>query len=200
MIILLFASLLSAPPSPAPKETAVAEISLEDLPDATDFTLSLDGETQQSFLSESECVYWEWVYGVVRNGNWVVTSRGYQSNLTIQATTKQGTFELTTPRMRTFLKPSWEKVFDKKHKAEAPEAVRPMIDDEDSPITVVEYCLKKNTGYHARIKSESGLLPPSKPNGPPRERKHVVLVVSDRPFKDGRPQGEVTPAYRGWKY
>jgi hypothetical protein len=63
-----------------------------------------------------------------------------------------------------------------------------------------EYGLVKNRKYYAKISSEEYHLPPDRESGKPRRRTNHVIWISSRPFKDGKPQVELTPMYKGWSY
>jgi len=64
----------------------------------------------------------------------------------------------------------------------------------------VEYGLVKGKKYFIRISSEGYHLPPDREDGKPRRRINHVLWISSRPYKDGKPQIELTPMYKGWSY
>ena len=64
----------------------------------------------------------------------------------------------------------------------------------------VEYGLVKNKKYYVKVSSEEYHLPPDREKGKLQKRTSHVLWISSRPFKDGKPQVELTPMYKGWSY
>jgi hypothetical protein len=64
----------------------------------------------------------------------------------------------------------------------------------------IEYGLVKNKKYYAKVSSEEYHLPPDRESGEPKKRTNHVLWISNKPFKNGKPQVELTPLYKGWSY
>jgi len=64
----------------------------------------------------------------------------------------------------------------------------------------VEYGIAKNKKYYMKFSDEEYHLPPDGESGKPRKRTNHVLWISSRPYKNGKPQIELTPLYMGWTY
>lgn len=72
--------------------------------------------------------------------------------------------------------------------------------DDGRMLPSVEFGLIKNKKYFVKISSEEYHLPPDRESGKPRKRTSHVLWISSRPYKEGKPQVELTPMYRNWSY
>ncbi len=163
------------------------------------FTVTLKGTTMESFPSGASCIYFEWVYGEKRDGEWVMFSKGYQSGDGITVIIGEGEIELSVNQLRLYLAPAYSRVYTPQQINDAPEIVREMIASENKPITIEEYRLDSNVTYYAHVDSESYWLPPEDDKPPTRHANHV-LAISDLPFKDNESQRPLTPAYQGWSY
>lgn len=72
--------------------------------------------------------------------------------------------------------------------------------DDGRVLPSLEFGLVKNKKYFVKISSEEYHLPPDRESGKPQKRTNYVLWISSRPFKEGKPQVELTPIYRHWSY
>jgi hypothetical protein len=153
------------------------------------------------YLSKKRCAYFEWAHGEGRDLS--TYDRGFHSEGDVEVLATAGArtfrFALSTRKLRPYLTPSFDR------QAHAGEAWVPVVVAEElakakAPVWVVEHCLALDARYQARVYVETYSLPPRGPGQPPGRGRNRVLQVSDRPFVDGRPQGEVTPAFRRWSY
>ncbi|MHC9544877.1 MAG: hypothetical protein AB9903_35630 [Vulcanimicrobiota bacterium] len=163
------------------------------------FTVTLQGETLESYPSKKKVFYFEWHYGEKGEMGWVSFSTGYRSEKDLTIVTPKGTFELPVRLLRPYLSPVYLKTYTGKTIKDAPSAARELYSENGKPVTLEEYCLEPGKTYHAKVSEESYFLPPGE-DGNPIERHNKVLILSDSPFKDGMPQKEITPGYRGWTY
>jgi len=173
--------------------------SMDELKSLGVFTVTLNGETREAYLSKKKVLYFEWHYGEKGKKGWVSYCTGYRSEESLQIVTPKGTLELPVSRIRPYLSPSYSVKYATKTIKEAPAAVQDYFRETAKPVTVEEYCLEPGKTYHAKVSTESYFLPPGE-DGNPVERHNDVLMLSDSPFRDGVPGGEITPGYRGWTY
>lgn len=64
----------------------------------------------------------------------------------------------------------------------------------------VDYCLQKGKKYFMGVKKEVIEYGPPRPNGRRETNTYYFLRISDKEFKNGQPQVEPTPHYKGWIY
>jgi hypothetical protein len=178
--------------------TQPAAASLADLRADGDFTITLAGPELKSFPSGRVCVYWEWAAGQLRDGDWMVRVGGAHSGNRLAITTPRGTLDLAHGDVRLYLPASASQSYTAKTQAESTaEPVRSLLKEMD-PLTVEEYLLHAGRRYHARIETETILLPPRGAQ-PPERRTKLLLAISDQPFKDSRPQRRLTPSFVGFR-
>ena len=72
--------------------------------------------------------------------------------------------------------------------------------DDGRILPSLEYGLIKNKKYYIRLSSEEYHLPPDRESGKPQHRTSHVLWISSKAYKQGMPQVELTPMYKGWSY
>jgi hypothetical protein len=162
------------------------------------FMVEVDGD-QVSFLGKVRSAYFEWIYGHKAAGRLKSFTEGYRSETPLMLLANGKRAAVAASRVRIFIAPAVEK----EHKPgdpSAPEIVQERMAKQKKPIYVAEYRLEAGKTYHAMVFEESYHLPPEAPDKPPRKATAVVLHISDRPFKGGKPQIEATPAYRGWSH
>jgi hypothetical protein len=70
---------------------------------------------------------------------------------------------------------------------------------EATDAALAEFALLPGREYWAKIVSEEHWLPPDGPDGTLRRAHSTALYLSDKPFMDGRPQGEASPLSH-WTY
>ena len=189
--LVLLSVLVVAPHAEAPEPVPT----LPALIDLGDFTVRVDGNARTSPWSNRRCVYFEWSYkdGPTR---W----RGFQSEEPFTVKTPKGSLQLARAQVRTHLGSSYTRTFTRKDAAKAPEPVAQRIKEDGRPLTVEEFCLSPGVDYHARVRVETYSLPPTDEGGAPGHGTNAVLVITDKAFKDGRPQRDVTPGFEGWTY
>lgn len=178
----------------------VKEHTLEDLAVAGDISITLSGETLDTYLSRQPCLYVEWHYGVKNGDDWEWRSTGYAHETELKVITAKGSLAVSHRKCRLFLSPSWKKTYLASQAAEAPDVVRDSLQTQTQPVTVEEFVLLPGRTYYARTASETYHLPPRPPSFKPIERTNTVLWISDQPFQDGKPQVPITPVFKHWRY
>jgi hypothetical protein len=162
--------------------------------------VTVEGPGEPSYPSNTPCAYFEWAYGAVNaEGRWSEYSVGYQHKAPVTLRTPHGTVTVEVTRLRTHLRPLWQRTFTPAQASEAPEAVRADVAQSPDGLTVAEYGLVVGRVYRARVHVESFHLPPRGPEGRPGKGNKTLLLVSDGPLTPA-PQVPVTPAYQGWSF
>jgi hypothetical protein len=163
-----------------------------------EFAVTLSGESFASFPSERPCLYGEWAIGTKVGDEWAERFATHHSGTPLHVVTPQGTIDCGTA-VRLHVAPSAARQFTKANAATAPEIVRELVVDH-AALTLEEVVLTAGTTYYARVDAESYFLPPTSPGGAPVRRQNLVLEISDRPFKDGKPQRLLAPSFIGIVY
>jgi hypothetical protein len=98
--------------------------------------------------------------------------------------------------IRTYIEETYKQLYTKKDVSKAPEFVRDDL-KERPQVLVCEYGLQSGKIYYAKFNTDHFYV-----NGPdgPKQRTNIVIWISDKPFKDGKPQMPLTPMYSGWSY
>lgn len=169
----------------------------KDLP----FPIRFEGPPLEGQLSKKPCAYFEWTHG---EGRELASSvRGFQSDGQLVAVARIGGLPFrigfSWRKLRPYLAPSFAREA-KIGESWLPPSVREDVGKATQPIWVVEHCLEIGADYWARVHVETYTLPPRAPGQPPVKVQSRVLLVSDQPFVDGRPTGQVTPGFRAWSY
>lgn len=164
-----------------------------------EFAVTLSGESFASFPSERPCLYGEWAIGTKLGDEWAERFATHHSGTPLHVVTPQGTIDLRHGQVRLYVAPSAARQFTKANAATAPEIVRELVVDH-AALTLEEVVLTAGTTYYARVDAESYLLPPAGPGDPPVRRQNLVLSISDRPFKNGKPQRLLAPSFIGIVY
>ena len=175
-----------------------APLTVQSLKDVDAFTVTIDGPTLESFPSKRPCRYFEWAIGEKRGDTWAVRVAASHSGAPVTVVTPRGRIEVRYNSMRLYLPASASRRYTRAGAANAPEIVREHLVENDA-ITLEEYVLEAGRQYHARVDVETYFLPPE-PGGDPRRQQHFVLAISDLPFKNGKPQRPLTPAFVGITY
>jgi hypothetical protein len=172
---------------------------LREVPPGTPFQVRVEGKGAESYLGRNRCGYFEWIYGERRDGVLSSFTVAYHSSepITLVAAGKEA--RVAPRRVRTYLAPSVEREYRPGDQT-APEVVKEYLAEGNEVAYVAEYCLEVGKTYHALVHTEHATLPPSGPMGKPEKSRNLVLWLSDKPFADGKPTAEKTPAYRGWSY
>jgi hypothetical protein len=163
------------------------------------FEVRIGGTGADSFLKRTRCGYWEWTYGERHEGKLASYTVVYHSEAPLFLDVDGKTLEVSARKIRTYLTPSFERDYAVGDLA-APEIVRARMKEEKKGLYAAEHCLEVGKTYHALVRDDEYLLPPDGPGSAPRTGHNRVLLISDRPFVDGKPVGEVTPGFRGWSY
>ncbi len=144
--------------------------------------VKLDGRRVPSPVDGKEVVYLELVTGVRSRASWESYTIDSRTSDDLLITTPLGTVSLPPIRLRLYLRPS------------SMRRVRGTTDYR------AEYRLIPRRTYYARVVGEQFYLPPRGQGLPPSTGTNYVLQVSDRPFVNGKPQGDLTPATRDISY
>lgn len=174
-------------------------LNLESLKPLGEFAVTLSGQSIPSFPSEQPCLYGEWAVGTKRGDEWVERFATQHSGTPLRVVTPQGPIELRHGHVRLYVAPSAARQYNKANATTAPEIVRELL-AEHAALTLEEVVLTGGTTYYARVDAESYLLPPTGPDEPPVRRQNLVLSISDRPFKNGKPQRPLAPSFIGIVY
>jgi hypothetical protein len=161
--------------------------------------LRIGGEGMESFLGHERCGYFEWLYGEKKGDQLGSYTVAYQSTDPIKVTVGDKESAISPRRVRAYLSPSVERVHAPGD-ASAPEVVQELMAETKQKVYVAEYCLETGKTYFALVHQDTYLLPPKGPGSAPEHGRRLVLWISDKPFVDGKPEQQVTPAYRGWTY
>jgi hypothetical protein len=165
------------------------------------FPIRFEGPPLEGYLSKKPCAYFEWTHGEGRELASPV--RGWQSDGQLVAVARIGGLPFrigfSWRKLRPYLAPSFEREA-RLGDPWVPSNVREDLGKATRPIWVVEHCLEIGADYWARVNVETYTLPSRVPGQPPVTVHSRVLLVSDRPFVDGRPVGQVTPGFRAWSY
>lgn len=190
-------------PEPEPTE---AETFLAAHAETGVFRVRLVGKGEESLLAHARCAYFEWAYGDADDASYAI---GYRSEAPLAVVAfvpaAEGkpavvqSFELSTRKLRPYVAPSFARALKPGDKP-IPEPVAELFAKGAKRASLTEHCLAIDHDYQAIVRIETYRLPPRGPGAKPGRGTNRVLVVSDRPFVDGKPAGEVTPAFRNWSY
>lgn len=159
------------------------------------FEVTLGGAPIPSSLSNVPSLYFEWWFGDRMGDRWATRWSGGRSSKSLGVTTPRGTIELQLNDVRLYLAAVATQRFGPADVATAPPAMREELARATRSLVAEEYRLEAGHRYYAHVARESFRLPP-RGGGPPTEREHVVLAISDAPFVNNQPQRPLTPAYQ----
>jgi len=162
--------------------------------------ITLDGKIEKSPLKKTKCIYYEAVTLLYQGGEVVGSTGLYATENDFHVIIEKAAKVLvTTSKIRTYIEPHFTKVYtidevtDEERKARfAREEYEKMAD--------VEYILQKGKLYYAMINQEHYSLPPKGPRGKPQAATNTVIWISTKEYKNNKPQVEITPHYKHWKY
>jgi len=179
-------------------------LALASLRDLGPFTITLQGEATEAFLSQRPCVYFEWSYGVKAPGasDWTVSWSGYRTSSPFTALTPRGPLPINLNEVRLFLSPAVEREWSRadKDKGEAPKVVAQRL-AAHTPVSAAEHCLEAGREYFAVVSAEDFNLPPAAGSRVAKKARQWVLWISDQPFSaEGKPQVAPTPTYQHWNH
>lgn len=175
-------------------------ITLTDLRNAGELQIRFTRKPHTARLSRQTCVYFELVSGQKNDRGWVSYSVIHSSD-PVTIWTELGSFELPINTLRLYIDPVYSRVITWKNIGDYLTFVQELLKKEGQPqMNLEEYCLAIDKSYYALVRPESYQLPPETPGSEPVECENPVFWVSDLPFKNGRPQRELTPHFRGFTY
>jgi hypothetical protein len=181
LIALVFPLLLPFLPAGNPvvlrSSTQMAVDSVESLRSLGQFTVTARGETLESFPSKRHCLYFEWAAGYKRNGDWAERILTSHSGKSLTMVTPRGLLEAPFASLRLYLPVSAAYRYTRQDGANAPELLREQLERDGRTIDLEEILLEEGRTYHAMVDKDS------------------KLAISDMPFKEGKPQRALTPAY-----
>ncbi|GEM_PF-6045096 len=160
--------------------------------------VSLAGEDCGAPWSKDRCVYWESAVLLVEEGRTIGHTDAHRSRSEIDLVLGDGTMVRVDRNMRLYMEPTWleEDPSDPSARALLSEARKSC---ECPEAVLAEFALFPGREYWARIVREEYWLPPDRPDGPPHRARGTTVYISEKPFKDGRPQGPETPMST-WTY
>jgi len=166
--------------------------------DTKTFLIKVDGEENAAYHSKEKFVYFEEViffgtpdikatyYNPIHTEN---TFYLLYNNIKIKVNYRD---------IRTYLTESYEKIFTSANLNNTRNDIKELLTNETEKVMVCEYGLKKGVKYHALFNIEYYNVPGKEDDI--EERKNIVLWISDKSFKNGKPQEDITPLYKGWSY
>lgn len=190
---LLALAVLPALPSAEPRQEPIIP-TLQSLKPLGEFAVTVSGQSFASFPSARMCLYGEWAIGTKRGGEWVVRLATQHSGAPLHIATPQGAIDLRHGQVRLYVTPEAARHYARADAATAPLPVRELLTEHEA-LTLEEVVLNAGTTYYARVDSEGYFLPPASPDGAPVRRQNLVLAISDRPFKAGKPQRPLAPSF-----
>jgi hypothetical protein len=161
------------------------------------FKARVDGKLTESVWSRTPCVYFESAVLAFENGCYTGHTNTHRSDSDIFLIT--GEARVAVDRgMRLYIEPTWLERTPKD-----PD-LRSCLDEakarmEAADAALAEFALLPGRDYWAKIVREEHWLPPEGPDSPPNRAHSTALYLSDKPFVDGRPQGEAAPL-SNWTY
>lgn len=176
-----------------------APLTVQSLKDLGAFTVTIDGPALESFPSKRPCRYFEWAVGEKQADTWAVRFAASHSGTPVTIVTPRGRIGVRYSSMRLYLPASASHRYTRADAAAAPEIVRAHLSESEA-ITLEEFVLEAGRRYYARVDVETYFLPPEPGAGQPARRQHFVLAISDLPFKNGKPQRPLTPAFQDITY
>lgn len=161
------------------------------------FRARLEGKLTEAIWSGTPCVYFESAALMFHDGRRAGHTSTHRSGRDIFLVT--GEARVAVDRgMRLYLEPTWleRDPKDPEQRAFLEEAKARM---EASDAALAEFALLPGRDYWAKIVREEHWLPPDGPDRPPNSAHSTTLYLSDKPFVNGRPQGEASPMST-WTY
>lgn len=161
------------------------------------FRARVDGQLTESVWSRTPCVYFESAVLMLDAGRRIGHTSTHRSGRDIYLITDEARVAVDRG-MRLYLEPTWleRDPSDPELRACLEEAKSRM---EASDAALAEFALMPGRDYWATIVREEHWLPPDGPDSPPHRAHSTTLYLSDKPFVDGRPQGEAAPM-SNWTY
>lgn len=157
-------------------------------------TIAVEGKTLKSNYGGLSCVYYESAVLYFENkekaaqNQWMSLDSRTSSEETFHIVADDQIWLAVEPSsaLRLFVSPSFQRDFIRKRST--------------LPGRQVDYCLQKGKKYFMWIKKEVIAYGPPRPDGRRETNTYYFIQISDREFKNGQPQVEPTPHYKGWIY
>lgn len=175
-LLLLFLS--SGNPVVLHSSTQMAVDSVESLRSLGQFTITARGETLESFPSKRHCLYFEWTAGYKLDGDWAERLVTGHSDKSLTMVTPRGLLEAPFASLQLYLPVTAAHHYTRQAETNAPDLLREQLKRDGRTIDLEEILLEEGRTYYAMVDVGS------------------KLAISDLPFKDGKPQRPLTPAYR----
>ncbi len=165
------------------------------------FEIVFIGDGEKSLESKKEYIYFEVVlyYGedVLEGTYRILYNR--EGDFTFAYDDKYNV-NIRWRKLRPYIADIWEKEFSRDDSDTAPPSVKNVFKKKGvKKAKLVEVGIEKDKKYYAMFKQESYYLPPTR-GGKPKRKTNLVLMVSDKPFKDKKPQTELSPLFKEWTY
>jgi hypothetical protein len=161
------------------------------------FRARVEGKLTETVWSRTPCVYFESAVLAFEDGRCVGHTNTHRSGRDFSLVT--GEARVAVDRgMRLYIEPTWleRDPKDPELRACLEEAKARM---EAADAALAEFALLPGRDYWAKIVREEHWLPPDGPDSPPNRAHSTAIYLSDKPFVDGRPQGETAPL-SNWTY
>lgn len=171
---------------------------LRSLPDhQAPFVARLEGQVIKTCWGRIPCLYFEAAVVMFAEGRIAGHTDTFRSQGGIHLLAGDSRIK-ADGNFRLYLGPTWLEREPKEPELKA------LLDEakarmEASDAALAEFALLPDRDYWANIVTEGYWLPPEGPDSPPRRARNLTLYLSDKPFVDGRPQGEATPMSH-WTY
>ncbi len=161
------------------------------------FRARVEGKLTEAAWSRTPCVYFESAVLMLQNGRYAGHTNTRRSGRDIFLVTGDARVAVDQG-MRLYIEPTWLERDPKDPKLRAClEESKAILEAKD--VALAEFALLPGREYWAKIVSEEHWLPPDGPDSPPNRALSTTLYISDKPFVDGRPQGEASPL-SNWTY
>lgn len=158
--------------------------------------IKIEGDELRSVYSNIKYVYLE---NLIYFGERNIRDQYYSPDITenyFYIIFKGKKFKVNYKDIRTFLPERYNKIYYKNRNNELPGRIKDLV-RENKRILISEYGLRKGINYFSIIHHDWYYI--NTENGP-EQRKNTVIWISDKPFVNGKPQRDITPAYKGWTY
>jgi hypothetical protein len=161
------------------------------------FRARVEGGPLEAVWSRTPCAYFEAAVLMFEDGRYTGHTNTHRSDSDIFLVTGEARVKVDRG-LRLYIEPTWleRDPCDPELRACLEEAKNRM---EASDAALAEFALLPGREYWARIAREEHWLPPDGPDRPPNRAYSTALYLSDKPFVNGRPQGEAAPM-SNWTY
>ncbi len=161
------------------------------------FVARLGGKIIKTLWSHTPCVYFEAAALMFSEDRYAGHTDTYRSDRGFFLITADAEIKIDCG-LRLYLEPTWleRDPKDPARRALWEEAKARMA---ATDVALAEFALLPEKDYWAKIVREEHWLPPDGPDWPPHRAHGTALYISDKPFVDGRPQGQASPM-SNWTY